>query len=229
MKNYIKYFLSILTFSTIYCVSEAGAVFLLINPGASAQGTGEAQVAKADDAFASYYNPAGLGFLKGTEIVVQHANWLPNLATDIYFDFMAFRHDLGHLGTLGGHLIYLNLGSQDETNVVGEILGQFKSYMTALTLGYATTLSENRSIGFNFKVFHQRLADHGVGSEGQQGGRDEGASTDIAFDLGYLQKFGKKHQHSFGFAIQNIGPPIDFVDATQADPAPTYNTSTSNT
>ena len=41
------------------------AIFLLISPGAGPQGSGEAQVAKADDAYASYYNPAGLGFLKG--------------------------------------------------------------------------------------------------------------------------------------------------------------------
>jgi hypothetical protein len=40
--------------------SEAGAIFLLISPGARAGGMGEAQVAVADDAFASYWNPAGL-------------------------------------------------------------------------------------------------------------------------------------------------------------------------
>ena len=90
MNKFIKSFVFVvLIASKALCVSEAGAVFLLINPGASAQGTGEAQVAKADDAYASYYNPAGLGFLKGNEIVFQHVNWLPNLANDIYFDFIA--------------------------------------------------------------------------------------------------------------------------------------------
>ena len=67
---------------------DASAVFLLISPGASAVGTGEAQVAKADDAYASYYNPAGLGFLRGSEIVLQHVNWLPNLADDLYYEFL---------------------------------------------------------------------------------------------------------------------------------------------
>ncbi len=41
---------------------DASAVFLLIAPGASAVATGEAQVAKAGDVYATYYNPAGLGF-----------------------------------------------------------------------------------------------------------------------------------------------------------------------
>ena len=39
--------------------SEAGAVFLLISPGARAGGMGEAQVAVANDVYASYWNPAG--------------------------------------------------------------------------------------------------------------------------------------------------------------------------
>ena len=71
-----------------------------------------------------------------------------------------------------------------------------------------------------FKVHHQRLADHGVSGEGKSS-RDDGASSDFAFDIGYLQKFGDKKQHAFGISVQNIGPPIDFVDADQADPHPT--------
>ena len=48
------------TVGYLSAVGEAGAIFLLIAPGAGQQGVGEAQVAKADDAYASYYNPAGL-------------------------------------------------------------------------------------------------------------------------------------------------------------------------
>ena len=42
----------ILMMTTAFCVSEAGGIFLLINPGSKAQGTGEAQVGRADDAYA---------------------------------------------------------------------------------------------------------------------------------------------------------------------------------
>ena len=48
-----------LTYSNLYSQSEAGAIFLLIAPGARAGGMGEAQVAVANDAYASYWNPAG--------------------------------------------------------------------------------------------------------------------------------------------------------------------------
>ena len=220
MKNRIKFLFIILLISKAFSVGEAGAVFLLINPGSPAAGAGEAQVAKADDAYASYYNPAGLGFLRGKEIVMQHVNWLPNLADDIFYDFLAYRQSVPGLGTFGGHLIYLNLGEQQGMDDAGIPTYKFNSYMMALNMSYGTQISEYKSVGMNFKVFHQKLADFNVGSEGGSSAGDPN-STDFAFDIGYLQKFGSNKQHQFGFSMQNIGPPIDFIDSGQADPAPT--------
>jgi len=40
--------------SPLTALSEAGAIFLLISPGARAGGMGEAQVAVANDVYASY-------------------------------------------------------------------------------------------------------------------------------------------------------------------------------
>ena len=216
MKNISKILLIFLFLSRGFSVGEAGAVFLLINPGSAAAGAGEAQVAKADDAYASYYNPAGLGFLRGKEVVLQHVNWLPNLADDIFYDFLGYRQFVEGLGTFGGHIIYLNLGEQQGTDAQGNYTELFKSYMMAFNISYGTQISQKQSVGMNFKVFHQKLADDTT--EGETG---DPFSTDFAFDIGYLQKFGKNSQHSFGFSIQNIGPPIDFIDSQQADPAPT--------
>ena len=83
--------------------SEAGAIFLLIAPGARAGGMGEAQTAVANDAYASYWNPAGLGFLDGRELALMHVNWLPGLADDLYYEFLAYRKRYPTLGTVGGH------------------------------------------------------------------------------------------------------------------------------
>ena len=54
-----------------YCYVLTYAIFLLISPGAGPQGVGEAQVAKANDVYASYYNPAGFGFLKIQQPLLQ--------------------------------------------------------------------------------------------------------------------------------------------------------------
>ena len=84
-------FIMIVPINPIIAQSEAGAIFLLIAPGARAGGMGEAQVAVANDAYASYWNPAGLGFLEGQELAMMHVNWLPGLADDLYYEFLAFR------------------------------------------------------------------------------------------------------------------------------------------
>ena len=173
-----------LIISNLSAVGEAGAIFLLIAPGAGAQGVGEAQVAKADDAYATYYNPAGLGFLKGTEVAGMHVNWLPNLASDLYYEFITYRHHIDGLGSLGGHLIYLNLGEQIGMDEFGNPTDNWKSYMGAFAGSFGTKLTETSSIGFNFKVFHQKLSDQvTAGEEGK------GFSTDFGFDIGYLKKF----------------------------------------
>ena len=196
----------------LFAVGEAGAIFLLIAPGAGPAATGEAQVAKADDAYASYYNPAGLGFLSGSEGAGMHVNWLPNLADDIYYDFLTYRTEISGIGSLGAHLIFLNLGSQVQTDAEGNELGNFNSNMWAITTSLGTNLSETSSVGMGFKILQQNLGP-GAGSEA-----NEGKSTDFLFDVGYLKKYSFGN---FGVSITNIGPKIWFQDQTQADPAPT--------
>ena len=181
LKNILIIWLAI---GQLWAVGEAGAIFLLIAPGAGPAGTGEAQVAKADDAYASYYNPAGFGFLTGKEVVGMHVNWLPNLASDLYYEFLAYRHYIDGLGSVGGHVIFLNLGEQIGMDENQNPTTNWKSFMAAAAGSFGTQLSENSSIGFNFKVFHQKLSDQVVAGE-----EGKGYSTDFGFDIGYLKKF----------------------------------------
>tara|TARA_B100001750_G_scaffold244852_1_gene263142 strand:+ start:480 stop:1742 length:1263 start_codon:yes stop_codon:yes gene_type:complete len=208
----ILFLLSLLNIS--FGVGEASAIFLLIAPGSGAQGSGEAQVAKVDDAYASWYNPAGLAYLERTEIVGMHVNWLPNLADDLYYDFIGYSKYYPQFNaTFGGHIIYLNLGSQIQTDDTGIELGEFRSNMWALNLSYGSKISSKSSFGLNFKIHHQGLAPDGAGIE-----EGSGKSTDFAFDVGYLKKFNKTN---FGICISNIGPKVSFIDEDQADPQPT--------
>ncbi len=202
--------------SGLFAQSEAGDIFLLISPGARAGGMGESGVAIADDAYATYWNPAGLGFQKGTELGMMHVNWLPNLASDLYYDFFTMRNEVPNLGTIGGHLIFLSLGQQQRTDEIGTDLGTFYSYMLAVTGSYGTLLSRNSSIGLNVKISHQHLADQGAGAE-----KGHGTSTVLGFDLGYLQKNFIGQFMDLGLTITNIGPKVSFIDPAQGDPQPT--------
>ena len=199
-----------------FAQSEAGAIFLLIAPGARAGGMGEAQVAVANDAYASYWNPAGLGFLEGSELAMMHVNWLPGLADDLYYEFFAFRKKYPTLGTVGGHLIFLNLGEQIRTSETGDELGTFTSYMSAFALSYSALISPTKSFGLNAKVSYQHLVEIGAGSE-----KGKGTSTDFGFDVGYLHKEWLFPNLILGLNLSNLGPKVSFIDPDQADPQPT--------
>jgi hypothetical protein len=218
MKRFIV--ASLITLFTItsfsFSQSEAGSIFLLIAPSARAGGMGEAHVGLADDAYASYWNPAGLGFLEGTELALMHVNWLPNLADDMAYDFFAMRKSIPNLGTVGGHLIYLNLGEQTRTDEVGYELGKFSSYMFAFNLSYSTKINEKSAFGLNAKVSYQHLTDQGAGAE-----EGKGSSTDFGFDVGYMKKEFIFPSLTLGATITNIGPKVSFIDPAQADPQPT--------
>ncbi len=210
--------LSILIGSTLL-ISTAfsqSALFLLIAPGARAGGMGEAQVALADDSYATYWNPAGLGFQESYELAGMHVNWLPGLVDDMYYDFLAGVAPVENLGVFGGHIIYLNAGEQQYTGPNQEDLGTFMTYFTSGALSYATLISENTSIGFNFKILHQHLTDKSVGTE-----ETKGTATNFGFDVGYLSKGYLGGKVDLGAMISNLGPKVIFNDEEQADPMPT--------
>ncbi|MFH1851736.1 MAG: PorV/PorQ family protein [Candidatus Neomarinimicrobiota bacterium] len=215
-KRFVLYLSALLSLSALSAQSEAGAIFLLISPGARAGGMGEAQVAVANDAYASYWNPAGLGFLKGSELALMHVNWLPNLADDLYYEFLAYRKHIKHLGTVGGHIIYLNLGEQLRTSEFAVELGTFTTYMMAVAFSYSSLLSPHSSLGINTKITYQHLASIGAGAE-----KGKGTSTDFGFDIGYLRKGFINPRLDLGLTVTNIGPKVAFIDAAQADPQPT--------
>ena len=210
--------LALLLFSgpLLIAQSEAGSVFLLISPGARAGGMGEAQVAVANDAYASYWNPAGLAYQEGSELAFMHVNWLPNLADDMYYEFLGFRKSFPTLGTLGGHLIYLNLGEQVRMDEYAQYQGKFTSYMMAGAISYSQKLSESSSFGLNAKLSYQHLVELGTGSE-----KGKGTSTDFGFDLGYMKKGWLRPNIDLGVTMTNIGPKVSFIDPDQADPQPT--------
>ena len=65
--------------------SQAGVLFLLINPDAMGFSLGESGVAFGSEAFTAYYNPGGLTLLKNRlNIGYTYFNWLTKITDDIY-------------------------------------------------------------------------------------------------------------------------------------------------
>ena len=100
------------------------------------------------------YNEKGIG---NQEIVLMHVNWLPNLADDLYYEFLAYRKYFPDIGTFGGHFIFLNLGEQMRTDEYGNELYKFRSNMWSLALSFGTKISEYSAIGLNMKIIQQNF------------------------------------------------------------------------
>ena len=201
-------------------VAEATAIFLQISPGARAGGMGEAFVAVADDATATWWNPAGLAYLTEQELTFMHVNWLPQFRLDdLYYDFISYVNTVEDWGTVGMNIVFLNLGETERRDELNTPLGTFRTFETALTASYGSKVSDNLALGLNVKFIYSHLADQGTGQE-----KGSGVATDFALDIGMLydtiDPIFRKNL-TFGANLSNLGPKMSYIDRAQADPIPT--------
>lgn len=207
---------------TVWAQGESAVPFLLIAPNARADAMGEAGVAMANDAAASFWNPAGLAFQLGQEVSLTHSAWLPQFQqSDLFYDYLAYRNYLADAGgTLGASITYLSLGEFVETGDTPDPLSTFRAFEMAATIGYATKVLDDLGVGVNLRFIHSSLAPFDV----QQQGRRGVAST-VSFDLGLLWRptnLGEiGNRFSLGMNLSNLGPKLTYIDAAQADPLPT--------
>lgn len=198
-------------------VSQATLLFLKIAPGARPAGMGEAFVAISDDATATWWNPAGLGFQHGKEFTMMYVKWLPQFnLSDLYYAYVAGTYEVPEWGTFGGNIIFLNLGETQRTGVNGENLGTFSSYEMAVTGTYGAQINPHFSMGIGLKLAYSSLSDQGAGSE-----KGNGKATAVAADIGVLYKAPFLRGLNLGANLSNMGPKVAYIDRAQADPLPT--------
>ena len=201
--------------SGAWAISEGGAIFLMIRPGARAAGMGSAFMAIADDATAAYFNPGGLAFLDHRELALMHSPWLNNIwrdVGDLYYEYVAYAAPVQGWGTVGGSLVFLSEGRSQQTDDLGNVLGEFSSYEMSPHLSYGTKVGKKLGLGGNFKIVYSHLFSGTIG-----GSRGNGVATTWAFDFGLLYK-GPFKRMSWGATVQNIGPKLVYLEAENADP-----------
>jgi hypothetical protein len=148
------------------------------------------------------------------ELTLMHVKWLPELADDLYYEFLSFVKSTDSWGTFGGNITFLSYGSITRTLESGPTeVGSFESFDIALTLSYGAPLRSNLSWGVSAKVIYSKLADQGAGQE-----QGKGTSTGFAVDLGLLYHVNRKL--SLGMALTNLGPKMTYIDAAQSDELP---------
>ena len=203
-------------------VGGAAVVFLKIEPDSRAAGMGNAGVALADNASASFWNPAGLAFQEGTELGLTHSNWLPEFNAGLFYEYLMAKKSFPGWGTFGAHITYLFLGEHEGRDGQNNPTGTFRSYDLAVGLSYGVKLSETFSLGTSVRFIYSNLAP-GTSVEGQE----TKAGVVGAFDLSalyrtrYFDMGTSRGQFSAGFNLANMGPKVQYSDSDQADPIPT--------
>jgi len=197
-------------------VSTAGVIFLTIEPGARNAGMGGAGVALGADAgaTASFYNPAALAVIPGTEMTGMHNKALPELVDDFYYEFLGGTHSLGNAGGVGANIIFYSYGEQMRTDGAGNELGLIQSFDLAATASYGISVSPKVALGSSFKIIYSNLSP--VGAEAEKG---DGRAFSFAVDAGVLFT-DVAPGLNIGVVWQNVGPDIAYIDRDQADPLP---------
>lgn len=195
----------------------AGATFLKLGAGARAGAMADAFTAVADDAFAAYYNPAGLSTLSGPQLGGAHSA----LFQGVSYQSLAFVYPFGRADgrerietssnrhALGFAIYYLGVGdierrSGDSTAAIGT----FNSADAAYALSYAYAPNDRLSLGVTGKYVSQTL--------------DSYSGNAFAADLGVLYHVNPHAEKplTVGASIRHIGSRIGYVSSA-TDPLPT--------
>ncbi|MFA5140018.1 MAG: PorV/PorQ family protein [Elusimicrobiota bacterium] len=187
----------------------SGAQFLKLAPGARAAAMGEAFSAVADDAFAAYYNPAGLGGLRGVELAGMRNSHFQGIGQNYgvlavpLLSWVDTRRQRNELGVLAFSVTSLSVDGLERRGVVetDEPDGVFKARDLAYSFAYGVELGRGLCAGASVKVIDQAL--------------DSYRASAVAFDAGALARLGKLSA-SAGF--RNLGSRVRFK--AEADPLP---------
>ncbi len=204
-------------------VGITGVPFLQIEADSRGAGMGNTGVALADNAAALFWNPAGLAYQRDNQASFTHSNWLANFGVnDLFYDYLVVKQYVEGIGTIGGHITFLNLGEQVNTTAGGEEGARFNSYEFALGFSYGTEINKNLAVGGGARLIYSSLAS-GIQVDGQKINPGSSVGVDLAmlyksdpFDFGQSDAIA-----SFGINLSNLGPGIQYSDNAQKDPLPT--------
>lgn len=180
-------------------VGTTGAAFLKIGVG-RATAMGDAFVAIADDASASYFNPAGLAFV-GRSIQFNHVEWF----ADVRHDYLTAALPVGTFGTVALSVTALTMGDMEQTTVdnpntpvredegTGQIFGASDF---AFAVSYARAITDKLTFGLTVKAVNQNIWNMSAAAVGA--------------DLGLFYNTGFKSLR-IGAVVQNYGTQLAFA------------------
>jgi len=197
--------------------SGIGMGVLTLWPTARSTALAGTMTGLADEADATYYDPAGLAFQTSARATVNAGERLPGLYPGMYHAFAAggsplrlpFLH--GRSAYLAGSLTYMTVGETDIVNEHGDFIGRMNVWRGVAAAHGATQLTKRLAIGISLKLLqsvHQRYYDWMWDLGTDVGLETGGNATAVAADVGLSYRPSSKV--SFGLSTTNVGPRIRY-------------------
>jgi long-subunit fatty acid transport protein len=179
-----------------------------IQPGGRQNGMGAAGVALTGDATgATWWNPAGLGFVDRSAIQITYAQLVPGLASDVTYNYGTYVQPIKGLGAIGVGIVFLNYGQSEGTDNAGNSTGTFGSNEFSPALYGGFRILPDLSVGATVKWIRIQLAPD----------NKSGVGTTFGFDIAGLYRIPVARLN-LGINLQNMGPSVTFINEDQASP-----------
>jgi len=182
-------------------VGTTGLNFLELGVSARAMGMAEAFVAGVTDASAIYYNPAGLPYLYGREVMFTHIS----MPAGINYEFVAAAFPMESLdGVVGVGVFSLNTG-----DILYTTYEYFSGKDTANNAQYFS--AGDLAVSFSFGKFLTDKFSLGITAKYIQEDLQLETASGWAADVGTCYNSGF-HNFKIGMAITNFGPDFKFIE-----------------
>jgi len=175
---------------------EAGAYELLMNPWARSSGVNGMNVSYVSGVEANWVNPAGLGRINKTQVVLCNTRWL--VPSGISINAFGLSTKVGKNGTLGLALTALSFGDIAVTTTEApEGTGAtYSPNFFNIGLGYSHMYGNKVSVGFLVRGVSESIQDLNA--------------FGLAIDAGVQYVAGQNDNFKLGISLRNIGSPMKF-------------------
>ena len=206
LQSIVAGFLFTVAFTGSAMASDPGttaADFLKLGVGPRAVAMGDAQVGLADDAYSTYWNPAGLATLRTQEASFVQTQYVQNISEE----YLAYALPRTRFGAFGASATYLGYGSLQSYDATGQPGGSVGASDMALGLSWSHDLFRDERYGTELSA--------GVTGKWIQERLDTVSATAYTGDLGLLFSPGIKWGEFWngwkaGLDLRNLGTPMTF-------------------
>jgi len=197
-------------------LAQTAMKFLSVSVDPRAAALGDALTAVEHGAASLFYNPSGMAWQQSNlDVIVGRTQWIAEI--NYSMGSLSFRPGNGRFGVIGVSFLMVDYGQLEETirfdNDQGFLdIGTFSPSAWSFGIGYARTLSDQFSVGANFKWANQYLANSIIGIDGEgEYARDNIEERVLAYDFGVMYKTGFRSL-TFAVSARNFAPEITFSE-----------------